>query len=271
MPIYSMKASFCIHFYLYLIHNHHEIFITVSSMPLSDNSSAQTHWQPAQTHQRKTALLDFVWRRSRLLGLSQTELAARSGLSRAYLHRLIHGGVTNPGVLTLEQLAAALEVSSTALVRLFVDKSQDHVQSQIRHLSRHDPRDAMVFVGDVTTPDHSMVLPSERFTKVWAVQNVGDVPWPARQLVRLDEAVIIARRDHSGNLTPLLNSHLNSLERVINIPAVYPGQVQELSVNFAAPQTNGTVASIWRLQSMDGQACYSDKALLRAVVTVVGG
>jgi predicted transcriptional regulator len=34
-------------------------------------------------------LQDFVARRCRTLGLSQTNLAARAGLTRAYLHRLL--------------------------------------------------------------------------------------------------------------------------------------------------------------------------------------
>jgi hypothetical protein len=55
-------------------------------------------------------LHDFVSRRSWFLGLSQTELALRADMTRAYLHRLITVGVPNPGVLTLQRLALALQV-----------------------------------------------------------------------------------------------------------------------------------------------------------------
>ncbi len=99
------------------------------------------------------------------------------------------------------------------------------------------------------------MLPDERFTKIWAIQNVGDVAWPARQLVRQDEAVVVARRERSGVLTPLLDAHLNSLDRVLNELPVPVCQVQELRVDFVASQENCTVASVWRLQSLDGQAC----------------
>lgn len=220
---------------------------------------------------RQTALLDFVSRRSRLLGLSQTVLAQRAGLTRAYLHRLLSGGVPNPGVLTLQRLALALQVSSTALVRLFVDSPQSQQAALVRYASAVDPRDAMAFVADVTVPDHSVVMPGERFTKVWAIQNVGDLPWPPRKFVRVDESLVVARRERSGTLTPLLDAHLNSLERVLQVPPVFPGQVQDLAVDFAAPQSNGTAASIWRLESQDGKACYEDRAFLQVIVTVVAG
>ena len=213
----------------------------------------------------------FVSRRSRFLGLSQTELAARAEMTRAYLHRLITGGVPNPGVLTLQRLALALQVSPTALLRLFVGTPQSSGSVQVRHDSPHDLRDAMAFLADVTVPDHSVVLPGERFTKIWAIQNVGEVAWPARQLVRQDEALVVARRERSGVLTPLLDAHLNSLERVLSVPPVPVGQVQELRVDFVAPQESCTVASIWRLQSLEGQACYLDNAFVQVIVTVVAG
>jgi hypothetical protein len=100
---------------------------------------------------------------------------------------------------------------------------------------------------------------------------IRDRAWPARQLVRQDEALVVARRERSGVLTPLLDAHLNSLERVLNVPPVPVGQVQELCVDFVAPQESCTVASIWRLQSLEGQACYLDNAFVQVIVTVVGG
>lgn len=217
------------------------------------------------------SLHDFVARRSRFLGFSQTELALRADLTRAYLHRLVTGGVPNPGVLTLQRLALALQVPPTALLRLFVGTPQGCGVAQVCHVSPHDPRDAMAFLADVTVPDHSVVLPGERFTKIWAIQNVGDVPWPARHLARQDEALVVARRERSGALTPLLDAHLCSLERVLSLPPVPVGQVLELCVDFVAPQDSCTVASVWRLETPSGQPCYPDRAFVQVIVTVVGG
>lgn len=215
-------------------------------------------------------LQDFVQRRCRSLGMTQTELALRAGLTRAYLYRLLNGGVPNPGVLTLERLAQALAVSATALVRLFVDAGHCRHSTMFRCISPDDPRDAMVFVADVTVPDHSAVLPGERFTKIWAIQNVGDVPWPHRHLVRLEQSLIVARRENNGALTPVLHSYLNSLETMVVLPPVLPGQVHELAVDFVAPAENCSVASLWRLEHPDGRPCYGDKAFLQVIVTVIG-
>lgn len=216
-------------------------------------------------------LSDFVVRRCRLLGINQTELAQRAGVTRAYLYRLLQGGVPNPGVLTLQRLAQALEVSATALVRLFVDTTQCANSQPFHYVSALDFRDAMAFVADVTVPDHSVVVPGERFTKIWAIQNVGEVPWPVRHFVRLDQGLVVARREQNGALTPLLDSYLNSLGNSQLIPPVLPGQVHELAVDFVAPQENCSVASVWRLQSTDGKPCYGDKAFLQVIVTVIGG
>lgn len=216
-------------------------------------------------------LRDFVARRSRLLHLTQTELAKRAGMTRAYLHRLVSGGVPNPGVLTLQRLALALNVSPTALLRLFVGTPLGFAGAQVRYVSPHDLRDAMAFVADVTVPDHAAVMPGERFTKIWAIQNVGDVAWPTRRLARIYKALVVVRRERSGALTPLLDAHLNSLEQVLHLPPVGAGQVQELAVDFVAPQENCSVASLWRLEDLQGQACHPDKAFLQVIVTLVGG
>jgi Ig-like domain from next to BRCA1 gene len=174
-------------------------------------------------------------------------------------------------VLTLQRLALALHLSPTALLRLFVGTPQGGGAAQVCHVSPHDARDAMAFLADVTVPDHSVMLPGERFTKIWAIQNVGDIAWPARHLVRQDEALVVARREHSGALTPLLDAHLGSLGRVLSLPPVPVGQVLELCVDFVAPQDSCTVASIWRLETPSGQPCYPDRAFVQVIVTVVGG
>jgi len=217
---------------------------------------------------------DWVRHRSRQLGLSQTELAERAGMTRAYLHRLCAGRVPNPGVLTLQRLAQALQLPTTALVRLWVaadDNGQPCVHTQqARHVSPHDPRDALVLVGDVTVAHHSVVLPGERFTKTWAVQNAGEVPWPARRLVRQDAALVVAQRERNGLLTPLLNAHLSSLGQMVDMPPAPPGAVLELSMDFAAPLEKGTFASVWRVETLAGVPCYKSRCFLQVIVTVVG-
>lgn len=220
---------------------------------------------------RKQERADWVRHRARQLGMTQTELAECTGMTRAYLHRLCTGGVPNPGVLTLQRLAQALQLPTTALVRLWADDHASTMGRQARHVATRDPRDVLVFVGDVTVPDHAVVLPGERFTKTWAVQNAGSVAWPARRLVRQDSTLVVAQRERNGALTPLLDAHLRSLEQVLEVPVTPPGAVRELSVDFAAPLENCSVASVWRFEDLDGEPVYKNSCFLQVIVTVLGG
>jgi transcriptional regulator with XRE-family HTH domain len=231
----------------------------------------------------------FVRKRSAQLNLPITELAERAGLTRAYLHALLGGKTRNPGVLTLARLAAALQIPSVSLYRLFeeaafvaagsADTLEDvarqgdtakHWQHRQRHLAVDDMTDALVFTEDVTIPDHSMVLPGERFTKTWAVQNAGMVHWRSRRLERIDQELVVALRDGNG-FRPLLDSHLHSLGRDVDVPDTPPGHGVELSVDFMAPRENCSVASLWRFVDVSGKPVYRHSCFLQVIVNVLGG
>ncbi len=219
----------------------------------------------------------LIRQRSRQLGLTQTEVAARAGFTRAYLHRLGTGGVPNPGIRTLQKLAAALQLPANAVYRVFSAPEQARFRESVLYLGQPvelggaGPEDALIFVADVTVPDHAPMLPGERFNKTWAVQNAGTVPWLHRQLVRADEELVVSRRDAHGQLHAVLESHLDSLGRVVAVPPTMPGQVVELSVEFAAPTENCSVASIWRMMDATGRPCFDDRCFLQVIVTVIGG
>ena len=126
-------------------------------------------------------------------------------------------------------------------------------------------------VTAITVPDHTAILPGERFTKTWALQNAGSVPWTGRRLVWADDELVISLRNAHGQLQPLLDSHLDSLGRSVAVPTTLPGQLVELSVKFAAPLENCSVASIWRLEDAQGRPCFGARCFLQAMVTVIGG
>lgn len=212
----------------------------------------------------------LLQRRLRALGLTQTEVAARAGMPRAYVYRLCQGGVPNPGVLTLERLALALQVPAAALVRLWLQGAAGPARSPLVFEAPGNPQDRMMFLDNVTVPDHALVMPGERFTKTWALQNVGATAWPARRLVRCDEALVVARRERSGALAPMLDAYLSSLERMVEVAPTPPGAVAEISVDFGAPLENCTVASVWRLETGHGQPCYAERCFLQVIVTVHG-
>ncbi|HAX21011.1 MAG TPA: transcriptional regulator [Hydrogenophaga sp.] len=223
------------------------------------------------------SLNNLLQLRTRQLGLSLSDVAERAGMTRAYLHRLAVGGTANPGIMTLQRLATALQVPASAIYRIFTNTLACPQAAAMRHegLPIADggagPQDVLIFVADVTVPDHTVILPGERFTKTWALQNAGSVPWTGRRLVRADDELVISLRNAHGQLQPLLDSHLDSLGRSVAVPTTLPGQLVELSVEFAAPLENCSVASIWRLEDAQGRPCFGARCFLQAVVTVIGG
>lgn len=214
----------------------------------------------------------LVRQRAQQLGLPLTAVAERTGVTRAYLHRLLSGETKNPGVLTIHKLAIALGLPAMTLFRLYTNDQAAHISGRTarRHLGLLDPSDGLVFVEDVTVPDHSPVCPRERFTKTWAIQNAGSVIWLGRRLIRVDSDVIAAQRTEQGNLVPILDTHLMSYERILDIPATEPGQVTELSVELRAPEGSGTVAAFWTMVDGDGRQCFDSQCHLYCIVTVVG-
>lgn len=216
------------------------------------------------------SLANLIRRRLRQLNMTQRDLATTAEMGHAYLYRLMHGGVENPGVLTLQRLANALQLPAAALVRLWTEDASRPAPHGLRMEAPGNPDDILMFLGDLTVPDHSVVLPGEFFTKRWAIQNLGRAVWPARRLVREDTELVIAQREQQGGLTPLLNAHLASIGSVIEVPSTPPGAVVELCVDFVAPQDECSVASVWRLRTLQGQLCYDKRFFLQAIVTVRG-
>lgn len=228
------------------------------------------HGRDAVHEWGKDCLGSLVRRRALQLGLPLTAVAERAGVTRAYLHRLLSGQTPNPGVLTLQKLSCALNLPGMTLFRLYADGATPAARTARRHTGLLDPQDGLVFVADVTVPDHSLMTPGERFTKTWAIQNAGEKPWIGRRLVRMDQEAVVARREPNGVLVPLLESHLHCLDRTVEVPPTLASHVVELSVEFRAPEGSATVASVWRMEDADGQACFGEQCHLYCVITVMG-
>lgn len=212
----------------------------------------------------------LVRRRSHQIGSSLSDIAERAGITRAYLHRLLSGHTFNPGVLTLQRLAAALQLPAMTLYRLYAEEARPSRSTARRHEGLNDPQDGLVFVADVTVPDHALMTPGEAFTKTWAIQNAGSRPWLRRRLERVDDELVIARRTPQGGLSALVDTHLTSLGHQVEVPPTHPGQIVELSVDMRAPEGSGTVTSLWQMVNADGQPCFDQQCFLYTVVTVVG-
>lgn len=185
----------------------------------------------------ETRLHGLLIRRARELGKTLKTMAIEAGLARSGLYKLADGTIRDPSVHTLLRLAAAMEVSPIALIRLYGDMNAPtgakgrSGSSSGRTLGLNDSRDAAILNPDVTIPHHAVVNGGEVFEKIWEIQNVGDVFWMGRRLVRIDNLDDKSAVARSG-------LHLASASREISIPNTPPGGVVRLSAHFAAPREN---------------------------------
>ncbi|GBD08544.1 hypothetical protein HRbin22_00784 [Candidatus Thermoflexus japonica] len=89
-------------------------------------------------------------------------------------------------------------------------------------------------VADVTVPDNTPFAPGASFVKTWRMRNSGTCAWePGTKLVFV-----------SGN--PMGGP------AAVDVPALAPGALTDVSANFIAPSTPGTYQASYQLQAPDG-------------------
>lgn len=92
---------------------------------------------PAQTSQR-SPLGDFIVSRREALGYSQSELAERAGLTRAYMNSIERGKLGLPGVDQRRALAEALRVRHVDLLVAAGELAHDELAAPVyRDFVRH--------------------------------------------------------------------------------------------------------------------------------------
>lgn len=197
----------------------------------------------------KETLDSYVRKRCIEIGISSSELARKTGLSRQTLHSLAFVPKKMPSIQTLVGLADALRIHPMRLVHLAVEGAIPPASSS-SHPKRHDQS---VFVADVTYADGALVLPNQRFTKTWELQNVGKVPWVGRYLQCMDEEILVYGK--IGEALHIANNLLPAATRV-PVPDTMPGQLVQVSVDFTAPEPPGTVLSYWKSVFEDGGLCF---------------
>ncbi|XP_006010538.1 NBR1 autophagy cargo receptor a isoform X2 [Latimeria chalumnae] len=85
---------------------------------------------------------------------------------------------------------------------------------------------------DENFPDGTPLQPGKKFIKHWRMKNTGNVKWSSdTKLIFMWGNLILAP----------------STKKEVEVPFLYPGQVGILSVEFVAPDSEGTYASHWRL------------------------
>ena len=207
-------------------------------------------------------LASYVTQRAAVLGLSSTALCSAAGISRQTLHTLLHAADKVPAMPTLLALANALQVHPIRLMQLLCD---DHPELYAPPRRKRLQGDASAFVRDVSYPDGDLVLPGQRFTKTWEVQNVGHVVWQGRLLQCVDEEIVVYSR--RGETLHLAQGLLPSAASIA-IPTTQPGELVQLQAEFTAPHLPGTVLSYWKTTFADGTLCFPDATGLWVKVVI---
>lgn len=224
---------------------------------------------------RSSQLHGLLIRRARELRKTLKAMAADAGLARSCLYKIADGTTRDPSVQTLLRLAAAMEVSPIALIRLYGDlnvpssRRLAQYPSSARALGIDDSRDVVLLNADVTIPHHAVVNGGEVFEKIWEIQNAGTVFWSGRRLVRVDSSISHCDGNAKSGLVSPSRLHLASWDKVIRIPNTPPGGVVRIATCFAAPKVNCSVASVWRIEDQAGHACYGSDFFLGVIVTVI--
>ncbi|RVU43756.1 NBR1-Ig-like domain-containing protein [Rubrivivax rivuli] len=209
------------------------------------------------------ALGRYLRDRCKELGLTSSELARRSGKSRqTILSAGTHGGGL-PAIETLVQLALVLKVHPLRLMQLVFEDLELPARQQQAYRQRGDKS---AFVADVTIPDGHPVMVGSTFTKTWAVQNVGSVPWEDRYLNCMDDELLVMTK--SGERL-VVAQRLRPTVQQVAVPYTAPGAIVELSVDFRAPDAPGTCVSYWKSHHADGRLCFPKAVGLSCCVSVI--
>lgn len=209
------------------------------------------------------ALGCYLRKRAHEVDISLAELARRAGVSRQTLHTVSNSTARLPEMETLVKLGVALRVHPLHLIHLaFADYRLPPVMEAESKLRK----DASIFVADVTIPDGTLVHAGSRFTKIWAVQNIGTVAWQGRRLSCMDHDISVSMP--SGPAQPM-GHRIKAAAPWIEVPHTEPGAIVQLSIDFEAPQVPGTYVSYWKSHFADGELCFPESAGLSCVVRVI--
>ena len=209
------------------------------------------------------ALGRYLRERCAQRGLSSSELARRASKSRQTLLSIGTDGGRLPTIETLVDLALVLEVHPLRLMQLVFEDLQLPARQSDAYKRRGDKS---AFVADVTIPDGQLVMTGSSFSKTWAVQNMGTVPWEGRTLVCVDDELVVTsmQGDHL-----VIGQRLQPAVRRIAVPYTAPGAIVELSVDFKAPPSAGTCISYWKSYFEDGSLCFPSAVGLSCCVRVI--
>lgn len=163
-----------------------------------------------------------------------------------------------------------------AIIVLFFTEQGKEVRDNIQYYSRrfitritkHLPRDSYKlkkaqltsskrqsrFIRDVTVMDGSKVKISQKFRKIWEIENIGYIPWENRFLERVGPYQGAGR--------------LKSRKRV-RIPYTLPGHKCQIKVNLIAPDQPGSCYAEWKMVDEKGNILLPNQEPLFVSVDVI--
>jgi len=198
------------------------------------------------------------------LGLTLTQAAMQSDMSRNNLYKLMAGNAENARLSTLVKLANTLQTNPHTLLKQMFEQSEFPAPSSI---SSHT-HDASGFIADISIPDNSMVKRGQRFTKIWKIQNTGHVIWDKRFLICVDEHIEVASHTDRFN-SPISQRGLIPSEKRIAIDKLSPGETTEISVEFTSPNIPGSCISYWKMCDANNNLFFPELEGLSCQVQVL--
>ncbi|MDO9269642.1 MAG: NBR1-Ig-like domain-containing protein [Methylobacter sp.] len=210
-------------------------------------------------------LSEYVKQRINTLGLSMSELARQTGISRQGLYGLLDGTTGQAKISTLIALAKALQVHPMVLFRHLLHQLD---LPKFSTTSAKYQFDASGFVQDVTIPDNTTVLTDQVFTKIWEIQNIGHIDWLGRKMVCVDQNVDIPAVPDQI-VAPEPRRGLVPTRHVIDIPKTLPGDSVILSVEFTAPSYPCSLVSYWKMIDENEEICFPATEGLSCMVRVI--
>lgn len=110
--------------------------------------------------------------------------------------------------------------------------------------------DALLFLGDVTIPDDSVMNPGEVFDKTWEIQNLGPCTWNTNYYITYGYGDVMGKNYNFFNIFPT---------------EVKPGEVVEVTITLTAPTESGTYKGFWTMANDKG---YNFGTILTVVIKI---
>lgn len=208
----------------------------------------------------------YVTNRCKELDISISELARQANISRQAMHKIMNDKTSSPRLSTIVSMAQVLKVSPIHLFRNLL------TQSELNGYTSDSARmkgDGTTFIADITYPDNSNVPVSQTFTKIWEIQNVGDVDWEDRAFICIDTQPIVNVNLPEGITPPPMQLGLKPTESVVPIPFTKAGETVRIVVEFTTPFHPCNVLSYWKMIDANGEFCFPKLTGLYCHVNVI--